>query len=215
MIPSPLKRGVCAGLAALILIAATPANMLAADSADSRADIFNATELNPVSPKSEALDILLDDIMDDILANTDEYDTYEQMRACYDYVSSTVRYGSHTANLGAMVNDTVSCRQIFSSYGAVEGFGAVALTAKVGMCNAYASAFILMARKIGLNAYLVKGSTRSAGGGYAYHEWAEIEVDGAVYVFDPQLEQDLVTAGLSPYTVFCRTYDEIPGRYSK
>lgn len=216
MIQLSLRRGICTVLATLLLLTALPVGAFAAQDADSPIDLLDEAELNPVSPRSEALDALLDDIMDDIFAETDEdLDTYGQVKACYDYLVANVRYGSHTANLGAMVNDSVSCRSIYSSYGAVEGFGAVALTARVGMCNAYASAFILMARKIGLDAYLVKGSTRSGGGGYAYHEWAEIKIDDSVYVFDPQLEQNLVAAGLPRYTVFCRTYSEIPGRYSK
>lgn len=199
-------------LLALVLLgtASFPVFAAAGDDAQERID---SAELNPVAPQSDALDDLLDDLLDEIV--DPEHQPYEQLQDCYDYLVETVSYGSHTRNLGTLVGDGVSCRQIYNSYGEVEGFGAVALTAKVGMCNAYASAFILLARKIGLEAQLVRGSTRSAGGGYAYHEWAEITVDGVTYLFDPQLEQDLVQAGLPAYSVFCKTYEQVPGRYIK
>lgn len=203
------KRRAAALLAAAVLTVTLSVGTYAAES---RADIFNEAELSAVSPSSQALDDYLDELMPTLI--DDDMEPYEQLRACYDYLVDNVRYGSHMGNLGATING-VSCNSIYSSYGAVEGFGAVALSAKVGMCNAYASAFILMARKIGYDAYLVEGSTKAGGGGYAYHEWAEIDIDDAVYVFDPQLEQDLVGAGLGEYAVFGKTYEQIPGRYIK
>lgn len=198
-------------LAALLMTALTTVSLsLCAFGQESRADIFNEAALSPAGPSSQALDTYLDELMPTLI--DDEMAPYEQLAACYDYLVDNVRYGSHMRNLGATIGD-VSCQSIYSSYGAVEGFGAVALSAKVGLCNAYASAFILMARKVGYDAYLVTGSTKSGGGGYAYHEWAEIDIDGTVYVFDPQLEQDLAAAGLGEYAVFAKTYEQIPGRY--
>lgn len=176
-----------------------------------KADILNSAELDPKEPKSPDLAEYLGELMPELI--NDEMDTYEKVKACYDYVKDNTKYGSHVANLGAKIGNT-TCGAIDRKYGAVEGYGAVALVAKVGMCNAYASAFILMAREIGLDAYLVKGSTKSRGG-YAYHEWCEINIDGTIYVFDPQLDQSLQKSGLKEYMVFCVTYDQIKGRYIK
>lgn len=191
---------------------------------------LEAEELVVVSPRSEELSNYLDTLMEELFELElqrrleelgDEADdealtltTYDKAIICYDYLIDTVRYGSHVANMNATVGKT-TCRSIYNAYGEVEGFGAVALTAKTGMCNAYASAFIMMARKLGLDAYLVKGSTRSGRGGYAYHEWAEIELEGQVFVFDPQLDQSLENQGLGSRIIFGRTYAEIPGRYAK
>lgn len=172
--------------------------------------VLDAAELSPASCQSGQLQELVDEILSEIIE--DDMDTYEKVKACYDYVSSTVSYGSHMRNLSAAVGDT-TCADIYARYGEVEGFGAVALSAKTGMCNAYASAFLLLIRPLGLQGHLVSGQTGRAGGGYAYHEWAEIELNEENYLFDPQLEQDLAAAGLPAYTVFCRTYDEVPGRY--
>lgn len=180
---------------------------------DARREIINnAPELVPASPKSAELDVFLDELMSEIIDA--EADTYSQLKACYDYVKDNTRYGSHVANLDAKIGNT-TCRAIDRKYGAVEGFGAVALSAQVGMCNAYASAFILMARKIGFDAYLVKGETKNGYGGYAYHEWCEIKIGDEVYLFDPQLDQSLTRAGLKEYMVFCVTYSQVPGRYRK
>lgn len=191
-----------------------------------RIDLMNEAELTVVSPGSADLDEYLDALMMEIfydLAPEDEEDpdwfvanltTYEKAEACYDYLIENVSYGSHVANLGTAIGNT-TCRAIDRIYGSVEGYGAVALTAEVGMCNAYASAFILMARKIGLKASLAKGYTRRRGGGWAYHEWAEITIGETVYAFDPQLDQSLSKQGLGEDIIFFKTYGEIPGRYSK
>lgn len=51
--------------------------------------------------------------------------------------------------------------------------------------------------------------------GYAYHKWAEITIDGTAYAFDPQLDQSYAQKGLGEYSNFCKTYEQINGRYIK
>lgn len=172
--------------------------------------ILDGAELAPSSAQSEQLQELVEGILDEIIE--EDMDTYEKVKACYDYVSQNTSYGSHMRRLSTAVGDT-TCGEIYRQFGELEGFGAVALSAKTGLCNAYASAFLLLVRPLGLSGALVSGQTRSGGGGYAYHEWAEIDIGDTTYLFDPQLEQDLVAAGLPAYTVFCRTYEQVPGRY--
>lgn len=166
----------------------------------------------PQSPSSQALDQLVSSLMDGIV--TDEMTTYDKVRACYDYVTDHTSYGNHMAYMSTPIGGG-TCWDVYQSYGDVEGFGAVALTAGKGMCNAYASAFILMARRLGLDARLVKGYTLSGGGSYAYHEWAEVVIDGMPYVFDPQLDQDLTKSGLPAYSAFCKSYAALGKRYQK
>ena len=174
-------------------------------------ELLNAAALSdPVLPQSEQLAALVTELV--VQVTTEEMTVGEQVRACYDYLVDTVSYGSHMARLDTPLGDT-TCRSIYAAYGEIEGFGAVALTAKKGMCNAYAAAFIMMVRSLGLDARLARGWTGSAHGGYAYHEWAEIRIDGTTYVFDPQLEQDLAGSGLAPYTVFGKTYAQLGSRY--
>ena len=140
--------------------------------------------------------------------------TYEKVVACYDYLTDNMRYGSSMYHLNVPLGDT-TCADIFYTYGEVDGFGAVALTSNYGLCNGYAAGFILLTRAIGLDADLVTGQTRSAGGGYAYHKWAEITIDGTAYAFDPQLDQSYAQKGLGEYSNFCKTYEQINGRYIK
>ena len=219
-------------LLTLCLLLSLPLSATAQSPRERFAHAVNSVPLNPVSPASPDLDALLDEIMYEIFtgllpeelaqrgdaaeiaAAIESLTTYEKTLTCYNYVVATVSYGSHTAHLNTPVGNTTA-RAISRSHGAIEGFGAVALTARVGMCNAYASAFILMARKIGLDAYLVTGTTRNGGGGYAYHEWAEIRIDGQIFVFDPQLDQSLARQGLGSHNIFGKTYADLPGRFNK
>lgn len=179
-------------------------------STDPRAEIINS--YSPVSsdPGCNELDLFLEDLMAEVVS--EDMTTYQQVKACYDYIVDNTRYGSHMQYASTMIGD-VSCRQIIRNYGTIEGYGAITLKSKIGYCNAYASAFILMVEKVGLDARLVKGTTRGAGGYQVQHQWAEIDIDGVTYLFDPQLEQNLTSAGLGTYNVFCKTYDQVPGRY--
>lgn len=182
------------------------------DFVSAQEEILNEAQLSPTDAQSDILDEYVDELLGELVRS--EMTTEEKVRTCYDYLVENVQYGSHTRYLSTQIGDTgVSCNEIYANYGEIEGFGAVALTAEVGMCNAYASAFILMTRALGLDSHLVEGSTGSARGGYAYHKWAEVDIEGTTYVFDPQLEQSLQKHGLPAYSVFCKTYDQIPGRY--
>lgn len=172
--------------------------------------ILNSAKLAPKAAASGDLNGLAQAVMDEIL--TDEMSTYEKVTACYDYLLENMSYGSQMRYLNVSAGDT-TCSSIYYTYGEVEGFASVAFTSNVGMCNGYASAFIVMANAIGLDAHLVEGSTASARGGYAYHKWAEVDIGDETYIFDPQLDQDLSKAGLPAYSVFCKTYDQVPGRY--
>ena len=147
--------------------------------------ILDAAELEPSVTGIDALDALVAETLAKI--TNEDMTTYEKVVACYDYLTDNMRYGS----------------------------GAVALTSNYGLCNGYAAGFILLTRAIGLDADLVTGQTRSAGGGYAYHKWAEITIDGTAYAFDPQLDQSYAQKGLGEYSNFCKTYEQINGRYIK
>ncbi len=176
------------------------------------ASILNAAELEPAVTGIDALDALVAETLAEI--TSEDMTTYEKVVACYDYLTDNMRYGSSMYHLNVPLGDT-TCANIFYTYGEVDGFGAVALTSNYGLCNGYAAGFILLVRAIGLDADLVTGQTRSAGGGYAYHKWAEITIDGTAYAFDPQLDQSYARQGLGEYNNFCKTYGEINGRYLK
>lgn len=173
---------------------------------------INSMELNPTSTNSPELDAYLDSLLASI--TTDEMTTYEKLTSCFEYIIANTSYASHMRYLGSYING-VTCSSIYRQFGEVEGFGAVVLASGKGMCNAYASAWMLLAQKIGVSSKLVEGSTRSGRGGYSYHKWAEVVVDGVTYVVDPQLQQSLRRYWANDYSVYFSTYSQIPGRYVK
>ena len=68
---------------------------------------------------------------------------------------------------------------------------------------------------IGLNCYLVGGQTSKSGGGYTGHAWCEMNLNGTIYVFDPQVEDNIAKGGTIKYYRFGKTYDQVPGKYIK
>lgn len=174
--------------------------------------VLNGAELEPQSLQSEELGELVEETMDELCG--EEMDTYDKVKVCYDYLVENMSYGNQMRYLNVKAGDA-TCADIYYDCGEVEGFAAVALTSKIGYCNGYSSALIVMLRTLGIDAWLVEGETGSANGGYAYHKWTEADIGGVTYLFDPQLEQDLTAAGLPAYSVFCKTYDEVGDRYIK
>ena len=69
-----------------------------------------------------------------------------------------------------------------------------------GNCYSFSATFCLLARELGLPAYTVVGGLgRSA----SPHGWVEINLDGTVYMFDPQLEwRYLHDYGRTGYNLF-------------
>lgn len=174
--------------------------------------VLNSVSLNPRQSQSEEVEDLVSRKVSEL--TTPDMDTYHKMKACFDYLTKNMVYSSAYRYMDTVIDDSVTCGDVYRQYGEVEGTGAVALTTNRGQCDGYSAAFLLMARQIGLEGRLVDGMTRRRGGGYTYHKWAEIDLNGQTYVFDPQIEQTLARIGSYPeYYVFCKTYDEVPGRY--
>ena len=65
----------------------------------------------------------------------------------------------------------------------------------VGDSAAKASAFCMMARVLGYDAYVITGRVPSSVGGYREHAWVEIVVGGITYVCDPDFEAQTGTNG--------------------
>ena len=83
----------------------------------------------------------------------------------------------------------------------------------VGVCDDYTAAFVFMTRAIGLESYYQSGQTHKASGGYTGHAWCVMLIDGTQYVFDPQVEDNIAGGGKISYQRFCKTYDEVAGKY--
>lgn len=176
---------------------------LCAGTADGKeAKILNSSILSPVATGFDPCDQLVGKVISEI--TTDDMTTYGKTKAIYDYLINNCVYGFN-ARRGDYPR----------AFGGGQEYEARAygmLTGHIGACNDYSAAFWAMTRYIGLDTHIVYGQTHRAGGGYTGHYWCETIIDGTTYVFDPQVE-DNMTRGTIKYDRFCKTYDEMPGKY--
>ncbi|MBQ5918579.1 MAG: hypothetical protein IIW92_08475 [Lachnospiraceae bacterium] len=45
--------------------------------------------------------------------------------------------------------------------------------------------------------------------------WCEMNINGNIYVFDPQVEANIANGGSIKYHRFGKTYDQVQGKYIK
>lgn len=94
---------------------------------------------------SDEVGRLLDAIFAQII--TEDMDTHDKLKACYDYIIQNTEYGS-LVRLGD---------PYLSAYGT--------FIFKEGVCDTYSAAYAVVARKSGVPMYMVGGETHKAGGG--------------------------------------------------
>ena len=140
-------------------------------------------------------------VADEVLAQVGGATPCEKLRGCYDWLIQNCSYGSATTGLsgGGRIAD--------DAYGILVG--------RVGVCDNYSAAFAVLARMIGFDARLQNGMTHMASGGYTGHAWCMINIHGVDYVFDPQVEDNIAAGGPIRYLRFCKTYEEVPDKYSR
>lgn len=123
---------------------------------------------------------------------TDDMSNYEKALACYDYLieNTYYDYGGWSAKIKSVLE-----------YG-------------FGTCTEYSYVYMAMMRYIGFDATTVSGLTSMSGGGYGEHTWVEVTLDGTVYVFDPQVDDNMSGSSIS-HARFCKNYDEVSENYIK
>jgi hypothetical protein len=82
------------------------------------------------------------------------------------------------------------------------------VTKKRGHCKNFASILCVLFRSYGFDARVVTGYVPSRSRGWAPHGWAEVTIDGKVYIFDADLHRQLGNRGW-----YKRTYSNAPVRY--
>lgn len=168
--------------------------------------ILNAAPLNPTSTGFAHVDQKIKEVFNQIgIYNMS--DTYSKVKAIYDYLIYNTSYGS-ASYPSAGYGDLTEGSKGYIAWGAMR-----CLDIHVARCNQYTAAFIAMVRMIGLDAGYIDGMTSASGGGMVGHVWAEVYIGGQTYVFDPQVE-DNMTSGTIRYARFCKTYQQVAGRYS-
>lgn len=127
----------------------------------------------------------------------DKATNYEKVKAVYDWIINNTSYD-------------------YGGYGNYLSVDCV-INQKIGTCADYSYVFMAMMCYLGYNAVMVSGQTHKADGGYTGHEWVEVKIGGTVYVFDPQVEDNIAgrNNGKIQYQRFCKTYDEVKDKYKK
>lgn len=152
---------------------------------------FNAAKLTPDQCLTGKDHKILTKYLDKII--TDDMSNYEKALACYDYLikNTYYDYGGWSDPVKAVLED---------------GYGT---------CTEYSRVYAYMLRYIGFDAKTVDGMTAMAAGGYGYHMWVEVTINGQVYVCDAQVDDNMSSATKISHARFCKTYNEVKGQYIK
>jgi transglutaminase-like putative cysteine protease len=171
--------------------------------------IINSAALTPTGTGFANVDAKINSIFNRIF--TPGMDTYDKVKACYDYLIKNTSYqrngGYPTAGYGNLSDQTSKNYIAWAAMSTLD-------TGK-GACNGYSAAFIAMVRMIGLKAGYASGETYSNSKGWMGHHWAEVYIGGETYIFDPQVEDNIANGGKISYTRFCKTYAERAKQYRK
>ena len=164
--------------------------------------LIDSASLNPMKTNCQELDDMVDDIFSQILSSC--MSTYEKVKACFDYLVDNLRYESQVVWL---VTDPCYKSELDRT---IVSYAKTTLSTKGGVCNQYAMCFVVMCRRLGLEAYPANGMVVSKDGGYTGHAWAYIVLDGTNYIFDPQIQSNNTDW---PYYYFGKTYNEFGDMY--
>lgn len=157
------------------------------------AELFAAYFGSDFTPKDA--DKLVKKKLKSIIKNKET--NYEKVKAVYDWIINNTSYK-------------------FGGYGNYLSVDCV-INGKIGTCADYSYVFMTMMRYLGYDAVMVSGQTHKADGGYTGHQWVEVKIGGTVYIFDPQVEDNIAARnnGKIQYQRFCKTYNEVKGKYKK
>lgn len=153
----------------------------------------------------------LDDKLDAFIAacTTEDMAQAERLRACYDAVRA-LRYLGRNPAYGPEVKTIPYDKQLT--------FADKILTTGKGDCYNFAAVFCLLARRLGYLAVPVVGECGYSWNWYPIaHGWVEIEIDGSTWLFDPQIENYNLRAGISneTHSAWKVTYETAPAHYLK
>lgn len=152
---------------------------------------FNAATLVPENTLTGNESTILKKYMKKIISS--DMTNYEKAVACYDYLINNTyyAYGGWSKPVEAVLED---------------GYGT---------CTEYSYVLAAMMNYIGFDAKTVDGYTAMAAGGYGYHMWVEVKINGTTYVMDAQVDDNLTWGGVISHSRFVKTYDEVAGKYKK
>lgn len=161
------------------------------DNGKTPAQRLNSAVLDPKATLSAKEEKILLKYLDKIIS--DDMTNYEKAVACYDYIikNTVYDYGGWANPVKAVLED---------------GYGT---------CTEYSYVYAAMLNYIGFDAKTVDGKTAMAAGGYGYHMWVEVTINGQVYVMDPQVDDNMSWGAYISHDRFCKTYSEVKDKYIK
>lgn len=161
------------------------------DNGKTPAQRLNSAVLSPKETLSAKEEKILLKYLDKIIS--DDMTNYEKAVACYDYIikNTVYDYGGWANPVKAVLED---------------GYGT---------CTEYSYVYAAMLNYIGFDAKTVDGKTAMAAGGYGYHMWVEVTINGQVYVMDPQVDDNMSWGAYISHDRFCKTYSEVKDKYIK
>ncbi len=148
--------------------------------------------------KNEYVSTVADTVLAEII--TEGMSDIEKLRAVYDYIITNTYF---TAPIGTELWQYRSSSQNPPTY--VETRALSPMLFGLGTCEDYASAFVVLARKLGFESEYVFGLTVSLEGDYIDHAWAVVKVDDEWYHVDPQLEDDVIRNDIIKNRYFMRS----------
>lgn len=151
-----------------------------------------------ISSGYEPLDEKIQPILDKII--TKNMSDKQKLKAVYDYLMQS-----------SYIERTLLIPQSKKQY-TEQLYACFIIDNKYGVCYDFTSAFKYMTRSLGFDTRMIYGYHTNPGGGAGEHSWAEIDIKGTTYIFDPAIEKILINEGYSGSSRFMRTYNEI-GKY--
>ncbi len=145
-------------------------------------ELLNSVQLSPVKTNYEEIDNMVDTIFAEIIR--EDMTNAEKAQACYDYLveNCNYEYGGYKAiTIDDYLNDEDE---------EIAEFSYCILKNKIGTCENFSAAFVVMMRRIGFEANVVYGQVAMSAGGYDGHYWTDIEINNKHYLFDPQVERN-------------------------
>ena len=151
-----------------------------------------------ISSDYAPLDEKIEPILDRII--TKKMDDTQKLKAVYDYLMQS-----------SYIERTVLIPQDKKQY-SEQIYACFILDNNYGVCYDFTSAFKYMTRALGFDTRMIYGYHTNIGGGASEHSWAELDIKGTTYIFDPAIEKILISEGYTGSSRFMRTYNEI-GKY--
>lgn len=170
--------------------------------------LLNGAELHPQKTGFVSIDNRVEELLSGFRKKTD--DTFSLVLAAYDWLVYNVKYEKNLRYYSKYdySSRTVSPVSFYAVY-----FGYEPLFKYEGVCDNFSSAFVIMARAIGLDAYLRSGKQYASGRTYD-HMWVEIMIDGAGYIFDPQTDNSIYnSSGKNKHYYFGRATSTLSSMY--